>query len=160
MASPEQDILESSIDEFCESSYFLLLDPSVKERGAGILAAFVAQAYPNRGASTENVTAKALEDILMGKLSLLELPLAAKLGIPALLGAFFRYLCESGKYPPASDWELWINSLASAFGARLRPDGTMRGKSFKKNYTDVSRNDPCPCGSGKKFKKCCMNLIS
>ena len=21
----------------------------------------------------------------------------------------------------------------------------------------VSRNDPCPCGSGKKFKKCCMN---
>jgi hypothetical protein len=22
--------------------------------------------------------------------------------------------------------------------------------------TRVSRNDPCPCGSGKKFKKCCM----
>lgn len=20
----------------------------------------------------------------------------------------------------------------------------------------VSRNDPCPCGSGKKYKKCCM----
>ena len=22
----------------------------------------------------------------------------------------------------------------------------------------VGRNDPCPCGSGKKFKKCCLNL--
>ncbi|HZH58891.1 MAG TPA: SEC-C domain-containing protein [Metabacillus sp.] len=22
---------------------------------------------------------------------------------------------------------------------------------------DISRNDPCPCGSGKKYKKCCMN---
>ena len=22
----------------------------------------------------------------------------------------------------------------------------------------VGRNDPCPCGSGKKFKKCCGNL--
>ena len=21
----------------------------------------------------------------------------------------------------------------------------------------VNRNDPCPCGSGKKYKKCCMN---
>ncbi|MFA9615105.1 MAG: SEC-C metal-binding domain-containing protein [Deltaproteobacteria bacterium] len=21
----------------------------------------------------------------------------------------------------------------------------------------VGRNDPCPCGSGMKFKKCCMN---
>jgi uncharacterized protein YecA (UPF0149 family) len=22
---------------------------------------------------------------------------------------------------------------------------------------NVGRNDPCPCGSGKKFKKCCLN---
>ncbi|MEW5820365.1 MAG: SEC-C metal-binding domain-containing protein [Cyanobacteriota bacterium] len=20
----------------------------------------------------------------------------------------------------------------------------------------IGRNDPCPCGSGKKFKKCCL----
>ncbi|MDX1321152.1 MAG: YchJ family protein [Oceanospirillum sp.] len=31
-----------------------------------------------------------------------------------------------------------------------------------KDYTppaekNAGRNDPCPCGSGKKFKKCCMN---
>ena len=24
----------------------------------------------------------------------------------------------------------------------------------------IGRNDPCPCGSGKKFKKCCLpNII-
>ena len=22
------------------------------------------------------------------------------------------------------------------------------------------RNDPCPCGSGKKYKRCCMNSVS
>ncbi|MCC7003416.1 MAG: SEC-C domain-containing protein [Gemmatimonadaceae bacterium] len=22
------------------------------------------------------------------------------------------------------------------------------------DFTNVGRNDPCPCGSGKKFKKC------
>ncbi|MEW6759152.1 MAG: SEC-C metal-binding domain-containing protein, partial [Acidobacteriota bacterium] len=22
--------------------------------------------------------------------------------------------------------------------------------------TGPGRNDPCPCGSGKKFKKCCL----
>jgi hypothetical protein len=21
----------------------------------------------------------------------------------------------------------------------------------------IGRNDPCPCGSGKKFKKCCLS---
>ncbi|MGC8719735.1 MAG: SEC-C metal-binding domain-containing protein [Thermodesulforhabdaceae bacterium] len=24
-----------------------------------------------------------------------------------------------------------------------------------KNKQKVGRNDPCPCGSGKKYKKCC-----
>ena len=24
----------------------------------------------------------------------------------------------------------------------------------------IGRNDPCPCGSGKKYKKCCLNKPS
>src|SRR5437868_1345488 len=24
----------------------------------------------------------------------------------------------------------------------------------------VGRNDPCPCGSGKKFKRCCLNGLA
>ncbi|MCE8426628.1 MAG: SEC-C domain-containing protein [Candidatus Methanoperedens sp.] len=23
-------------------------------------------------------------------------------------------------------------------------------------YSIYQRNDPCPCGSGKKYKKCCL----
>src|SRR5258708_13443674 len=26
----------------------------------------------------------------------------------------------------------------------------------RKPFRNVGRNDPCPCGSGKKFKKCCI----
>jgi hypothetical protein len=33
-------------------------------------------------------------------------------------------------------------------GAPMKPMGTTSKK--------VGRNDPCPCGSGKKYKKCCM----
>ncbi|MBC2717701.1 MAG: hypothetical protein HF978_20555 [Desulfobacteraceae bacterium] len=25
------------------------------------------------------------------------------------------------------------------------------------SYDKVGRNDPCPCGSGKKYKHCCLN---
>ncbi len=28
-------------------------------------------------------------------------------------------------------------------------------ESVKRDEPKVGRNDPCPCGSGKKFKKCC-----
>jgi len=28
---------------------------------------------------------------------------------------------------------------------------------FKRSAPKVGRNEPCPCGSGKKYKKCCLN---
>ena len=30
-------------------------------------------------------------------------------------------------------------------------------KSDARSTAKVGRNDPCPCGSGKKYKKCCLN---
>ncbi len=35
-----------------------------------------------------------------------------------------------------------------------RPGNTTKQKTIKKSKK-VGRNDPCPCGSGKKYKKCC-----
>jgi len=35
-------------------------------------------------------------------------------------------------------------------------DGKMVGVSqVRRDMPKVSRNDPCPCGSGRKYKKCC-----
>lgn len=31
----------------------------------------------------------------------------------------------------------------------------VKPETVKKEGPDTGRNDPCPCGSGKKFKKCC-----
>lgn len=36
------------------------------------------------------------------------------------------------------------------------PEGALRVNRPIRT-TKIGRNDPCPCGSGKKFKKCCMN---
>ena len=30
-------------------------------------------------------------------------------------------------------------------------------KTFKRNTPKIGRNAPYPCGSGKKYKKCCLN---
>ena len=35
---------------------------------------------------------------------------------------------------------------------RQLPDDTI--KQNKRDEPKVGRNDPCPCGSGKKYKKC------
>ena len=35
-------------------------------------------------------------------------------------------------------------------------DGHIFGPApVKREEPKIGRNDPCPCGSGKKFKKCC-----
>ena len=34
-------------------------------------------------------------------------------------------------------------------------DGKEKIKSTPKKVTKIGRNDPCPCGSGKKYKNCC-----
>ena len=40
----------------------------------------------------------------------------------------------------------------------MKPDAENAGShtTVKKSSSDrIGRNDPCPCGSGKKYKKCC-----
>lgn len=41
--------------------------------------------------------------------------------------------------------------------ARLRALYNRKPKQLVRKHAKVGRNDPCPCGSGKKFKNCCMN---
>jgi len=51
-----------------------------------------------------------------------------------------------------------ISVVQAIFRARLAPDAPAPlavGLSTKPGKKP-GRNDPCPCGSGKKFKKCCM----
>jgi preprotein translocase subunit SecA len=44
------------------------------------------------------------------------------------------------------------------FGAAKKTAGDTKSETIQKpiiNKDKVGRNDPCPCGSGKKYKKCC-----
>ncbi len=37
------------------------------------------------------------------------------------------------------------------------PEREYRQDTVRRNHPKIGRNDPCPCGSGKKYKNCCMN---
>ena len=42
--------------------------------------------------------------------------------------------------------------------AATAPQGEQKVKQIVLEQPKVGRNDPCPCGSGKKYKKCCGNV--
>jgi uncharacterized protein len=58
------------------------------------------------------------------------------------------------KFPEADDAA--DDSLFDDEGAAIWPRWSELGVPTRNPYRDVGRNDPCPCGSGKKFKKCCL----
>ncbi|MCD6391973.1 MAG: SEC-C domain-containing protein [Planctomycetes bacterium] len=39
--------------------------------------------------------------------------------------------------------------------AATAPQGEQKVKQIRLEQPKVGRNAPCPCGSGKKYKKCC-----
>ena len=36
-----------------------------------------------------------------------------------------------------------------------QPEGEAPIEPYKREGKKIGRNDPCPCGSGKKYKRCC-----
>ena len=57
-------------------------------------------------------------------------------------------------------WEESLNRDMERMEALLGPldDGTdMGNKSASKRKVKIGKNQPCPCGSGKKYKRCCRN---
>jgi len=80
------------------------------------------------------------------------------------------------QFPDATDWEhIHTIDLAALAGVGGTPDATDAQGNFMDMKTSgalprrrstkavpvrvekkVGRNEPCPCGSGKKYKKCCL----
>lgn len=67
-------------------------------------------------------------------------------------------LLESGDAPVENPAE-WRASEIARLGERVRwlRDFWRDKKTARVTSTKVGRNDPCPCGSGKKYKKCCID---
>ena len=54
----------------------------------------------------------------------------------------------------------WLYNLPEWNGVRTEEERKALTKEFRRSQIfvaapTVGRNDPCPCGSGKKYKKCC-----
>ncbi|HEX6259045.1 MAG TPA: UPF0149 family protein [Woeseiaceae bacterium] len=66
----------------------------------------------------------------------------------------------------ADPWQFYDPDEIKSRQARWRRETAERycpvpigpAQPYKRESSKTGRNDPCPCGSGKKFKKCCLNV--
>jgi hypothetical protein len=143
--------LAESVADYCTSELFLFVNPSLKEHAAPVLSAWCDRIGDPVTAATIGAS--------LWDMARLDVPATVRRAVPSLLTGFFDYLTSTGGFPQAAQWAQWVKHCEREYEARFRDDGSVRGETFKKKYGDVGRNDPCPCGSGKKFKKCCMALL-
>jgi len=68
-----------------------------------------------------------------------------------MLGTLSRFVYDLGLEPYGFvAWRAGIGAVATA-GVT---SSTVTQQRVASEWDRVGRNDPCPCGSGKKFKKC------
>lgn len=146
---------DSFVDEYLASEHQMFLDAGVTEHAEGILRGFFSAAGTLGIRSPDALRASQVESILFGGLGRLDLPLPARRAAPEVLEGFFAYLKDTGRYPAAGAWRECVAALADKYRAALREDGSVRGETYRKASSEVGRNDPCFCGSGLKYKKCC-----
>jgi hypothetical protein len=81
-----------------------------------------------------------------------------------VLRAYLAFLEENAVVTNAFEQKQALEATADEFekavatGSSSHHAPVRKGKPFVHQASKVGRNDPCPCGSGKKFKQCCAKL--
>jgi hypothetical protein len=84
--------------------------------------------------------------------------------VPDLVEAFLTCVAEEESVTSAWEWRSAVDEGRDAFQSALRnPDrarlGAVTFKPDRRPAAKIGRNDPCFCGSGRKYKHCCMKLL-
>ncbi len=133
--------------EFEESTLFSLLPSAAKDTAPALCAEFLRR--------TGELTDAAIRRAVLEEMPLLDLSSDVRKTVPETLGRFFDWLEDSGRLSGGRAFGLLIGALAPAYHERCSPQGGLRIPPVVNKTKEIGRNDPCPCGSGRKFKKCC-----
>ncbi len=143
--------LAETVADYCNSQHFLFLDPALKEHAEALLVHWCDQVGDDL---SEEGIGRSLRQV-----ALLDAPAEVRKAFPELLRTYLQYLASTGLRPDATEWIEPLTRVEHQYSESIRNDGSVRGETYRKQLADVGRNDPCPCGSGRKFKKCCIELL-
>ncbi len=69
-----------------------------------------------------------------------------------------KYIYDENELPPELlEEHLSMKKATDKLFGRHFPAQAKSTSTPPPNQRKIGRNDPCPCGSGKKYKKCCLN---
>ena len=142
--------------DFAESFAASTFDTPTRERIPEILHQFGSFARRIDPEFPDHVSPGTFEVVFRNHLARLNLSPPLREAAPEVVARFFEFLQDGGRLGEGHAWAAQVRSLQipAAPAGPARP--AQKGTSIRNTpQTAVGRNDPCPCGSGKKYKKCC-----
>lgn len=148
----DRERVETWAADFADTPAFGALPPAEKEAAVSLAAEFLRAACEAEGAGPENVGEAGFRAALLDRIPSLNLPEEVRPRAPEILATFLETLQGQGRL---SGGAAFVRALGPAYLARCKAGGGARIPPVRRGAPAIGRNDPCPCGSGKKFKKCC-----
>lgn len=148
-----KDKIENWVSDFCSSDAFREVSGSVREYASEVLVRFLIGACEFRGIEPEDLEEADVRAGLVGSAAKLNLPNSIKPEVPALCASFLTDLESVGRLGGGRSLGAYARALKTAF----EETAAGKPKPIVRPGSRLGRNDPCPCGSGRKYKKCCMN---
>lgn len=144
--------------DFAESFAASLLDAQVRSHVPEILAHFGEAVRKIDPEFPDDLAPGTFAKVMTESMPRLALPEGVRSHVPEVVAQFFESLRDAGRVAEGAEWAARIRVLGASYRERLKPGGGVRGETIRKprGASPVGRNDPCPCGSGKKYKKCCL----
>jgi hypothetical protein len=147
--------IENWAGDFCASDRFAQVKGPVREHAANLLVAFLSRACEARGKDPGEVEEPDVKAGLLEGAAKLAIPEAARGEVPALCALFLEEMQQEGRIAGGRALGLFLKALKEPY---LEAAGGKQ-KPYVAPAKAIGRNDPCPCGSGKKYKKCCLGRL-
>lgn len=149
------ETIENWVGDFCGSAAFVDRPSLVREYAPQVLSTFLASACAQRDVAPADVGESDLRPALLEGVGGLEIPPSVRQDIPALCAAFLTEMEIQGRLSGGRTLGLYLRALRDPYlDAAAGKTPPLQAAGAK-----LGRNDPCPCGSGRKYKKCCLGLL-
>jgi len=150
MTDLAHDMILNWVSDFCQSDALKLFPGEVAEHAQHILEAFLTASCAARAIAPDALTEADVSHGLLQGVARLGLPDAAKPFVPSLCRAFLEDLQSRGRIGNGTTLGRYIGALRQGFIEA----SAAKAATYQRPSAKIGRNDPCPCGSGRKYKKC------
>ena len=149
-----RDTIEMWVAEYLEAGTGPEIDAGLRPRAEELFVTFLFQACSVRGVPPGEITKRDIKEAVLEGLQ--SFPVEAKLRpkVPRVIGDFVSDLGRRGRLADGESLGAYIAALREAYLTSMEE----KPRPVVRPADKIGRNDPCPCGSGRKYKKCCQKL--